>query len=248
MKDSQNHKGGSRGAVEVIVSDNPREAAGKAISDLFERYAGTEMLFVVAGGSSLGVLDHVSEENLSSEMTVVVTDERVSDELDINNYAQLQATPFWNKLVRHDAFSIPTELLGRTSAELRDSYDAALKKWREDFPKGIVIGLYGIGEDGHTAGIIPGVYSDKEFDGRYQGARWAEELEALDRGTFPSRVTTTLSFMRDCVDVAVFFASGKAKESALKRALATDGSVYETPARVMHEMKKAAVFTDIDSF
>lgn len=248
MKKSLNQTGAAQGAVEVIVSDNPREAAGKAISDLFERYAGTEILFVVAGGSSLGVLDHVAENNMSSEMTVVVTDERVSDELDINNYAQLQATPFWNKLVRHDAFSIPTELLGRSSVELRDSYDAALKKWREDFPKGIVIGLYGIGEDGHTAGIIPGVYSEEEFDARYQGTRWAEEMEALDRGTFPSRVTTTLSFMRDAVDVALFFVSGKVKEVALKRTLASDGSVHETPARIIHEMKKAFVFTDIDSF
>jgi len=231
--------------VEVIIADNPQEAAGTAISDLFEKFSGTEILFVVAGGSSLGVLDYVDEDDISSQMTVVVTDERVSDELDINNYAQLQATPFWNKLVRNDAYSIPTELLGRNSEELRDAYDAALKKWKADFPKGVVIGLYGIGEDGHTAGIIPGVYSKGEFDARYLGDRYAEEFEAIDKGTFPFRVTTTLSFMRDVVDVAFFYVQGKRKAEALQTVIAAEGSLYDTPARIMHDMKKAFVFTDI---
>lgn len=231
--------------VEVIIADNPKEAAGAAISDLFAKFSGTEILFLVAGGSSLDVLEYVAEDDISSQMTVVVTDERVTDELDINNYAQLQASPFWNKLVRNDAYSIPTELLGRNSEELRDAYDAALKKWKVDFPKGVVIGLYGIGEDGHTAGIIPGVYPEKEFDARYLGNRYAEEFSALDKGAFPFRVTTTLSFMRDIVDVAFFYVKGEAKADALKATLLADGDIHKTPARIMHDMKKVFVFTDI---
>ncbi len=228
-----------------MVADNPVEALGAAISDLFERLSGNEVLFLIAGGSSLAVLDHVLDDNISSQMTVAVTDERVSDDLDINNYAQLQATSFWNKLVANDAYSIPTELLGRDSRELSDAFDAALKKWRADFPKGIVVGLYGIGEDGHTAGIIPGVYSKADFDSRYRGPRYVEEFEGVGTGSFPFRVTTTLSFMRDVVDVGYFFAQGEKKAGALKATLSADGSVYETPARIMHDMKKAFVFTDI---
>jgi 6-phosphogluconolactonase/glucosamine-6-phosphate isomerase/deaminase len=231
--------------VEVMVADNPAEALGAAISDLFERSSGNEILFLVAGGSSLAVLEYIVDDNISSQMTVAVTDERVSDDLDINNYAQLQATSFWNKLVANDAYSIPTELLGRNSKELSDAFDAALRKWREDFPKGLVVGLYGIGEDGHTAGILPGVYSNADFDSRYQGARYVEEFESVGKGAFPFRVTTTLSFMRDVVDVGYFFVRGETKAKALKATLSAEGSVYETPARIVHEMKKAFVFTDI---
>jgi len=235
----------TRPPVEVLVADEPREALGAAISDLFERSSGNEILFLVAGGSSLGVLDHIDEENISSHMTVAVTDERVSDDLDINNYAQLQATHFWNKLVRSDAYSIPTELLGRNSTELRDAFELAIRKWKSDFPKGIIVGLYGIGEDGHTAGIIPGVYSKADFDVRYLGERYVEEFEAVDKGSFPFRVTTTLSFMRDMVDVGYFFVQGERKASALKATLSAEGDIHDTPARIMHEMRKAYVFTDI---
>lgn len=230
----------------VNVSDNPAEKAGEFISAQFAINFGRPILFVIAGGSSFSVLDHIDPEYLGTNITVVMTDERASEELDVNNFAQLQATHFYNKLVEHDAYCISTELYpGETSGELRDRYDRELKKWKKDFPNGIIIALYGIGEDGHTAGLIPGAYSKKDFDARYDGERMAEEYDAKEKSAFRHRVTTTFSFARDMVDIGVFYVAGASKKDALKRVLAEKGDVHDTPARIMNEMKDANVFTDI---
>lgn len=237
----------SKTNVEVIFSSNPSQDAGLAISESLEKNSGNDVLFLIAGGSSLDVLNYVHEENINSQMTVCVTDERVSDELDINNYHQLQATPFWNVLIRNNAFSIPTELLGRDSKGLCEDFEKALKKWKSDFPKGLIMGLFGIGKDGHTAGIFSGIYSDEDFDNKYLGERLIEETDAASlKNTYPKRITATLSFMRDYVDRAFFFVQGQDKKQALQDTLSLDGDIRKNPARIMHDMKNVTVFTDIE--
>lgn len=231
---------------EIFVSENPAEMAGNEISEILKDMDGKPVLFAIAGGSSLKVLEYIDEKFLGANITVVVTDERVSQELDENNFTSLQATHFYNKLINHDAYCISTELFsGEKSGDLKKRYGQGVENWIKEFPDGVIVALLGIGEDGHTAGLIQGVYSREEFKQRFDGKTLIEELDAKEKNKFRHRITTTFNFLRNHVDFAVFYAEGESKRKAIEKIKSKNGDIYETPARIMLEMKKAKIFTNI---
>jgi len=81
----------------------------------------------------------------------------------------------------------------------------------------------GIGADGHTAGLFPEKYPDRKF---------------------PRRESVSFEFLRR-VDVSVVYAVGEDKKDALERVFTKEGSLDETPARVIHEMALVYVYTDL---
>ncbi len=223
------------------------KAAGDYLNDILAQYVDRPVLLLLAGGSSLAVLEYINPEYLSADLTVTVTDDRFSDELDINNFAILQSTNFYNSLIDVDAFCINTQPNpGETIEECATRFERNIKEWKADFPKGIIIALYGMGADGHTGGMIPGVLGKEEFDTKFNTKNiLVESIDAEGKSEYPLRISTTLSFMRDMVDHAVFYITGENKRSAFEKAMSGEGEYSEIPARVMTEMKDAVVFTDI---
>ncbi len=237
--------------------------AGRFLSDICSQYAGKPMLLMLAGGSATAVLEHVNPAYLSPDITVTVTDERFSDELDVNNFAVMQSLSFYNRLIEAGSFCISTELLeGETLEQLRARFEKNIREWRSDFPKGTIVGLFGMGADGHTAGMLPGAMDDEAFlaefndSDRLVGALDAVAADKAEGIEYPQRISVTLPFMRDLVDHSVFYISGEKKKPALDRAAGRGStedkdlppSAYiQCPAAIMRAMKDAVVFTDIEA-
>ncbi len=226
-------------------------SAGSYISDLLSQYYDTPVLLLLAGGSSVDVLKHINPEYLTDLLTVTVTDERYSEELDENNFAILQSESFYNDLIQADSFCINTQVFQpETFEQFRARFEKNIKDWKADFPKGKIIALYGMGSDGHIAGIIPGVLDDQEFAIEYNSSnRLVGKMDATGKNKFPFRISTTFSFMKEWVDHTAMYVTGEEKKEALEKVLDSekgDSSAYITlPASVIVDMKDVVVFTDI---
>jgi 6-phosphogluconolactonase/glucosamine-6-phosphate isomerase/deaminase len=216
----------------------------KKISELLEQAQGKNILLMLSGGSSLAVYDAIMPQWLSDHVTLVMTDDRFSREMNINNTHLLQATDFYNEAINADAYFISTEVWNeRTPEELAKRFEYGLRQWREEFPDGVVIAVFGMGEDGHVAGMIPD--RDQTFADLFQNpGKWVTGY-STPNNEHHERVTITMPFIIKYVDHAVAYISGEKKRAALDRLLAEKGSLAETPVRVLRELKDAEVFTDI---
>lgn len=95
-----------------------------------------------------------------------------------------------------------------------------------------VVGQFGIGADGHTAGILPhtaGVHEEKELVIGYKGSDF-------------ERLTTTPAIFRD-LNLAVAVAMGEAKKPILER-MPSNTSGEEQPAQLLLLAKELIVYTD----
>jgi len=73
---------------------------------------------------------------------------------------------------------------------------------------------------------------------------WLGGYDAKERNEYPQRATITLPFLRE-IDHSVMYMVGMEKKDALSRMLNAKGMLFETPARIVHEMKEVHIFTDI---
>ena len=100
-----------------------------------------------------------------------------------------------------------------------------------------VIGIYGVGEDGHTAGMQP--MDEDEFTERFlQPHVYACYYEGQD---FP-RVTTTNAVIKK-LDHCLVYAVGKGKKSVLED-LQDEVPAHEMPSQLLKNAKKLTVYTD----
>lgn len=240
----------------IEQSSNPAEKAGGYINDLLSTHIDKPVLLMLAGGSARDVLPFIKAEYLTPEITVTVTDERFTDDMDENNFDVLQTTGFYQNLMSVDAYCINTSVVGGEIAyeEYGESEGAAMhaarfekhiQDWMAEHRSGIIVGLFGMGADGHVAGVIPGAYDAAEFENRFLGQRDVAVVEVGSSDeAFHFRVTTTLSFMKK-VQYPLFYITGDAKKPALKKALDPATPLSETPARIMLDMQSPTVFTDI---
>ncbi|MBU3668636.1 MAG: hypothetical protein FGM57_01560 [Candidatus Taylorbacteria bacterium] len=227
--------------------EETNRAAISYLNDLLAQYVDRPVLLLLAGGSSVTLYDGINPEYLSMDLTVTVTDERFSNEVDINNFAILQATDFYNELIQVDAFCINTQPnAGETMEDCARRFERNLKEWKRDFPKGVVLAVYGMGKDGHTGGMIPGVLGEAEFNQRYNTDDvWVSSMDAGDKIEYSQRFSTTIPFMKNQVDHALFYVTGTSKKEALDKAIDGNLPYHKIPATVMSHMKDVVLFTDI---
>lgn len=231
--------------LRIQTTDDPKHDAGAYINSLLATYFETPVLLMVAGGSAREVLSILDPELISENLTITVTDERYTDDLDDNNFAALQATHFYNDLIEAGAYCIDTQIFqGESHKEHSARFAKNLADWRRDFPNGKIIALFGVGEDGHIAGIIPGVLADADFDKTFNNKNViATDLEATGN-KHALRTTVTFPFMRE-IDFPLVYIVGIEKTEALANTVAKEGSLYKTPARILQEMREPIIFTDI---
>lgn len=104
----------------------------------------------------------------------------------------------------------------------------------------------GIGEDGHTAGMMPYPEDPALFQSLFVDTdRWVVGYDAEAKNTCPKRVTATIPFLRNIVSESIVFMCGSEKRAALERVVNREGTVAKTPALILHEMKSVHFFTDI---
>jgi len=227
--------------------DEAKEAAGKALNGLLESNKGLPILLLVSGGSALGLLERAAVELQEDRVTVGMLDERFSADPSVNNFLQFQTTGFYQRAKNAGAHFIETvPHKGEIPSVMAERFEKTLRSWKEKNPEGKVIITQGVGHDGHTAGIMP--YSDDpEIFQKLFGneAQWVVGYDAGNKNQYPFRVTVTLPFLRNEVDATIVYVVGGEKQNVLERVLSTNGTLSETSARVIRDMRSARVFTDI---
>ena len=222
------------------------EEAAKAVNAMLERQFGGPLLFLISGGSSLGLLDSIRPEFLGSHMTIAVSDERFSTDPQVNNLLQAKSTSFFRHANERgcaviDTLPYPEEKL----EEFGKRFDAALKDWRTKNPNGSVVMTQGVGPDGHTCGIMPFPHDRAKFSLLFENKEvWAVGYDAHGKNEYPLRVTVTLPFLREQVVESVVYAVGGSKKTALENIMKKEGEFYKVPAFILREMKNVTVFTD----
>lgn len=236
--------------MDIIHARDADEAARKAGERLSQSLAGREekpTLLLLSGGSSFRLLEAVDADAPEPHLTIAMLDDRASADPGVNTFAQFAATDFYAAAHARGAAFFDTRLVpGEGVRELAERYNNALLSWIADNSHGTVIAIIGFGPDGHTAGIMPFPEDPQKFAALFENSsRWAVGYDAGAKSRYPLRVTVNLPFLREKVDEAIAYATGDGKRAALARVLAEDGALAETPARILREMKKVVLYTDI---
>lgn len=230
------------------TSEEARLRASDALQTVLheKKQSGTPVLLLLSGGLAFSLIEHVPVELWGSHIMVGMLDERYSKDESVNNFAQLTKRTFYADAHAAGVLFADTRLkIGETQNELAVRFEHVLRDWAENHTDGVVIATMGIGADGHTAGIMPFPENPDLFQRMFEDKKnWVVAYDAGAKNPYPLRVTVTCSFLRTRVDYAVVFAVGEEKRVALERVFVEQGSLAETPARVVREMKDVRLFTD----
>lgn len=216
--------------MEVLRYKTKEEAKSAAIEELSRLFEKNQepILFLCSGGSALELLDGLQ---IGADATVSVLDERYSTDPMVNNFAQV-----FERI--HPEHFIDTRVRkGETLDQFAKRFEKELREWENKNPNGKVVITQGMGIDGHTAGIMPYTVFDDE-------KKWVVGYDAKERNEYPLRVTCTFTFLRQ-VDYSIAYITGEKKKEAFARVLAEEGTLEETPARIMRDIKNVKIFTDI---
>ncbi|MEK7571912.1 MAG: 6-phosphogluconolactonase [Patescibacteria group bacterium] len=204
-------------------------------------------LLLLSGGSVFTILESLSDENFSDNATITVLDERYSTDPAVNNMAQLQQTAFYTRVNAKNTAVIDTTVRPTETKEaLATRFDQALLGWRQHNPEGKIVAILGIGPDGHTSGMLPFPEDAELFVKLFENPeRLVTAYDADGKNPYRYRATTTNIFLRDYIDHAFVYAVGENKKEALVSIFSEEGDLPTTPARILREMKKVDLYTDI---
>lgn len=196
--------------------------------------AGKKVLWLLSGGSGLAACIQTAillSVHDCRNLKVTLTDER---------YGPVgHADENWQQLMSGGNFNLPGATLYRPlTGQSREETAEAFNTWLEEAIResDYKIGLFGIGTDGHTAGIKPGsvAISSSKLAVDYEG----EDYERI--------TMTTLAIGK--LDEIVIQASGEGKTKALSDLIGKVLSVRYQPAQVLKENPNCTLYTNNQAF
>jgi len=203
-----------------------------AESILRQLESGKKVLWFATGGSSIPVVIETariigksSHSGICRNLHITLTDERYGPQGHPNSN--------WKQLI-DKGFNLPDAklihiLTGRDIVETTKTFNAILKQELAEMT--FKIGLFGIGADGHTAGILPG-----------SPAIDSECLAYSYTAPLFERITITLEVI-DQLDEAVVFMQGEQKWHIISD-LEKDIPVSVQPAQILKVIPTLTIFTD----
>jgi 6-phosphogluconolactonase/glucosamine-6-phosphate isomerase/deaminase len=191
--------------------------------------ANEDVLWLVSGGSAIAtavaVADKLKDSDLSG-LSVSLVDERYGT---IGHSAEN-----WRQLLEA-GFKLPTAQLYRPlTGHSRAETTMAFNLWLAEHitHANYSIGLFGIGTDGHTAGIKPGTAS-------VDVPEWETDFDGADF----ERITMTPRAIEQ-LNEAVLLAMGPEKSEVIDQLLHQNLPLTVQPAQVLKMVKKSTLFTD----
>ncbi|TAL14516.1 hypothetical protein EPN95_02895 [Patescibacteria group bacterium] len=190
--------------------------------------AGNKVLWILSGGSGGKVCAEVSKR-LTGDLSNLIT--TLSDE----RYVPLgDPDENWKQLIDF-GFTVPGATTYRPiQGKDRETTTAEFGAWVEkqfslaDYK----VGLFGMGTDGHTAGIKPGTSA-------VDATGWATAFTGNDF----ERITITFDAIKQ-LDEVVVQAMGADKTAILDSLLHEDIEIKVQPAQVLKSVAKSTIFTD----
>lgn len=224
--------------MEILRSHTPDYDAGKALENLLQRCEKLPMLLLLSGGSALSILQNVSTDFFTDNLTLSVLDERCSEDASVRNLTQLRETNFYQAAVVSGVKDIsPQQKIGITCVNLQKQWEGDLRLWRSSYPKGTVVAIMGIGVDGHTAGMFAG---EEDFS----GLAWTHFYQlSKDINKYTKRITITHTFLREVVDEVIVFAVGEGKNKVLEKIQQEDDVVDTLPAAIFCQLTSVRIFS-----
>jgi len=220
--------------IKYIHTDAP-DSGAKAMTDVLMGglRAHKKVLWLICGGSNIptavDVIDDLQQELSYEEirnLTIIQTDERYgpvghSDSnwqqmLDLNfNHKGVQVFPVLRNLSLEETISE----YGKVAESAFHSAD-------------VIIGQFGIGPDGHIAGILPNTkaVTDTSPTSGYEAKPF-------------TRITLTPS-MLEKIQIAFVFAFGSSKREAIMNLKNNELSLAEEPAQILKRMAEVNFYTD----
>jgi 6-phosphogluconolactonase/glucosamine-6-phosphate isomerase/deaminase len=217
-------------SLKIITTTNVEDPAKFIAETIIKKLSeGKSVLFFVTGGSSVAVASKISEllEGKSlTNLTVMLTDER---------YGPLKhENSNWFRLVKN-GFNVPGStfvpiLVGEGIISTTQKFNTVLDQQLKtaDYK----IGLFGIGKDGHTAGILPGSIAVE-----------SQDLAASYDTPIFVRITITPKTIEK-LDEAVVWMQGEEKWPVVKNLIESDLEIIKQPAQILKKIPLLTIFTD----
>ncbi len=172
--------------MKIIKCKDKKEASNKAL-DLLKDYVDQNSLLLLSGGSSPTLLyKFIAKHRNISLGAVALIDERYGSLMHNNSNEKMISDTGLKDYINKEETPFFRVLNGQGMEATVSEYEQTIKKLFQKFPKKLAIA--GIGADGHTAGIKPGLeydhnrlvvgYNDK--DGGF-GKRITLSFEALSK-------------------------------------------------------------------
>jgi len=217
--------------MEQKYSNTPVQAAANHITKvIIEKLAANKkVVWFLSGGSGIQVVLEVARQLANQDLknlSVTLTDER---------YGPIgHSNENWQQLL-DGGFSLPganlyRPLIGEDQITTTNRFGAWVSQHLADAHYSI--GLFGIGTDGHTAGIKP-----------HSSAVTANAWTDYFRGDDFERITITLLPISQ-LNEAVIQASGQDKLPILKSLLHESISVIDQPAQALKHLPLCTLYTD----
>ena len=192
--------------------------------------AHNRVIWLVSGGSNIDisiVAAGLLDDELTRKLVIMQTDERfVALDSGDCNWHQLASAGFDTKY----AATFPILVEGKTRDEVAALYAETVL--REFIAADYIIGQFGVGSDGHIAGIKPS-----------SPASTSDELVCAYQGEDFERVTLTFPALQQ-VDEAFAFVFGEAKRPILEKLLGDIPSLAEFPAGVLRTAPISTIYND----
>ena len=214
----------------ITTTTNPEEVANFVATSVMNKLAsGKRVLLFLTGGSSTIVGVKIAEllrRRWFQNLTVMLTDER---------YGPIGHTDSnWQQMLDKGFSLSQAKLIPILTGDNRDTttekFNIALN---EEFMRAeYKIGLFGIGTDGHTAGILP----------QSRAVRSKDLAFGYDTPTF-SRITITPKAIGK-LDEAVVWAQGKDKWPVLKNLEEKKILLSKQPAQILKKVPLLTIFSD----
>ncbi len=192
------------------------------------RRSGKTVLLLVSGGSNINLAVRICNQLDESDVPLHLglVDERYGavGHADSNWQKLLAAGLNTAKVTAH-----PVLMDDDSIEQTAQRYDTTLRDLRASVD--VTIGLFGIGTDGHTAGILPNspIITSRQLVDQYDGPDFR-------------RITMTFLAITQ-LDVVFVVAFGDSKWPALNH-MNTDGAVSDIPARIFIATRHTTLYTD----
>jgi 6-phosphogluconolactonase/glucosamine-6-phosphate isomerase/deaminase len=216
--------------MEIIKTSDPNIPA-KYLADkiIAQLESGKKVLWFITGGSSITVQLSAGEmiaKHSHQNLTIALTDERYGEvgHKDSN----------WQKTI-DGGFNLPqAKLIPVLTGETRDKTVELLNdSLKEELTNAdYKIGLFGVGSDGHTAGILP----------QSVAVTYEEIVCGYTTENF-ERITTTPKLIKN-LDEAVVFIQGEAKWGVVKDLNEKNIDLETQPAQILKSIPLLTIFTD----
>lgn len=217
-------------------SRQPSEHAIEVIAKTINEALGSSrnVLWLVCGGSNVQTQVAVMQQlrNLTPEMlsglTILVMDERYGKPGHADsNYHQLKAAGFEPSAATCIDVLAADKPFPETVQAYRETVASAFAR------SAVVIGTFGLGADGHTAGVLPDspAVTDSEVT-----------VIGYETPGF-TRMTITPSWLVRC-NIAFVLAYGDSKEDALNNLQKHMLTLEKMPAGLLHDIPNVTVYND----